>query len=241
MIGKNGFPSISSITTSAIKTGVLGRLESAVWDLLSLAPKWGVYIDNALAVEVDSVLSVEHRSSSRISTYRLMTGSFASFNKVSDPTTHRITMAVGGDQTRRETFLGWLEEQKENPTVFDVVTPEKTFKSVSLEDFRIQRSAENGTVSRIIAECSLVEVREVAAKQAGQEEADTTNAENEADKPTTETGFVQTITYRAKTAWESVKAYATDTVNKVKSTIDDINEAIDIIKKDSDAPTGGGE
>lgn len=222
--GLNGFPSVSGISASSVEMGVLGRLEAAIWDLLSVSPKWGIYLDNTLAIEVDSVLSVEHRAFAQVPTYRLMSGAFASYNKISMPTGHRIVLAVGGDQMRREFFVAWLETQREATTVFDVVTPEKTFKRVTLTDYSVQRTTQNGTVSRIIAECTFEEIREAGTTYyvAGEDAADTTNASDEADTPTSETGFVQTITYTAKTAIESVTAYVSGTVGNISNTISNI-------------------
>ena len=222
--GLNGFPSVSGISASSIATGALGRLESAIWDLLSVSPKWGIYLDNAVAIEVDSVLSVEHRAFAQVPTYRLMSGAFASYNKISMPTGHRIVLAVGGDQTRREFFVAWLETQREAATVFDVVTPEKTFKRVTLTDYSIQRAVQNGTVSRIIAECTFAEIREAVTTYyaSGEDSADTTNASDAADTPTSETGFVQTITYTAKTYMESVTAYVSGAVQNVSNTISNL-------------------
>jgi hypothetical protein len=222
--GLNGFPSVSGISVSSIATGALGRLEAAIWDLLSVSPKWGIYLDNTVAIEVDSVLSVEHRAFAQVPTYRLMSGAFASYNKISMPSGHRIVLAVGGDQTRREFFVAWLETQREAATVFDVVTPEKTYKRVTLTEYSVRRTAESGTASRIIAECTFEEIREALTTYyvAGEDTADTTNASDAADTPTSETGFVQTITYTAKTAMESVTAYVSGVVENVSNTISNI-------------------
>ena len=222
--GLNGFPRVSGISASSIVTGVLGRIESAIWDLLSVSPKWGIYLDNMVAIEVDSVLSVEHRAFAHVPTYRLMSGAFASYNKISMPTEHRLALSVGGDQTRREFFAAWLETQRGATTVFDVVTPEKTYRRVTLVDYSIQRSVQNGTAARIIAECTFEEIGEAVTTHyaAGEDSADTTNASDAADTPTSETGFVQTVTYKAKAAVESVTAYVSGAVENVSNTISNL-------------------
>ena len=146
------------------------------------------------------------------------------FSRAREALEDRIVLAVGGDQTRREFFVAWLETQREAATVFDVVTPEKTYKRVTLTEYSVRRTAESGTASRIIAECTFEEIREAVTTYyvAGEDTADTTNASDAADTPTSETGFVQTITYTAKTAMESVTAYVSGAVQNVSNTISNI-------------------
>lgn len=216
MIGLNGIPKLSGISASSILKGALGQLESAIWDLLSVSPKWGIYQDDEVAVEVDSFMSVEHQAFADVPTYRMMGGAFASYNKISMPIAHRVVMAVGGDQAAREKFIAWLDVQREKPGVFDVVTPEKTFRSVTLTDYNINRSVQNGTAARIVAECTFLEIRDATTTlyTDGDEKADTSNAAQEADKPTEQAGFVQTVAYKAKSAVDSVKNKVSDVVGK---------------------------
>lgn len=222
--GLNGLPSVSGISSSSILTGALGRLESAIWDLLSVSPKWGIYSNGTVAVSVDSVLSTEHAATANVPTYRMMGGAFASYNKISMPVSHRLTMAVGGNTTARETFASWLETNREAATLFDVVTPEKTYKNVTLTDYRVRREAASGTAARIVAECTFLEIRQAVTTwyTAGDDKADTTNASEAADTPTTEIGFVQTVSNTAKTATESVTAYVSSAVSSVSSAISSI-------------------
>lgn len=220
-----GIPKIPNIKLDNIVTSVLGHIEAALWDILSLQPKWGIYSDGDVAVEVDSVVDMGVSGTAHAADYRLMTGAFASYNKVVMPRGYKLTLAVGGGQIEREVFLEWLDDNCQSATVFDVVMPEKVYESVTLTEYNLRREASKGTATRVIAECLFIEIRDapVTYYKDGEEQADTQNAENPADTPTTPTSYVQSVIYNAKSTAESVVNTVTETIDNLTKIKEGIN------------------
>ena len=220
-----GIPKIPNIKLDNIVTSVLGQIEAALWDILSLQPKWGIYSDGDVAVEVDSVVDMGVSGTAHAADYRLMTGAFASYNKVVMPRGYKLTLAVGGGQIEREVFLEWLDDNCQSATVFDVVMPEKVYESVTLTEYNLRREASKGTATRVIAECLFIEIRDapVTYYKDGEEQADTQNAENPADTPTTPTSDVQSVIYNAKSTAESVVNTVTETIDNLTKIKEGIN------------------
>lgn len=214
MAGLSGFPNVAGISASSVVTGLLGEAESALWNILSLQPQWGIYKDGEIAIEIDSVLDASARSTAAVSDYRVMPGAFLSYNKVAMPRDFSFTLAVSGDQ--KEAFLKWVETNQENPTVFDAVFPEKTYQNVTLVECGSIREVRQGTVSRIIADCRFREIREtpVVYYKDGEQKADTSNAEDPQDLPTSGNSYVDTVVYNAKNTAESVMNKVNDVVGK---------------------------
>ena len=78
MAGLSGFPNVAGISASSVVTGLLGEAESALWNILSLQPQWGIYKDGEIEIEIDSFLGASSRSTAAVSDYRVMPGAFSS-------------------------------------------------------------------------------------------------------------------------------------------------------------------
>ena len=235
-----GIPKIPNIKLDNIVTSVLGQIEAALWDILSLQPKWGIYSNGLIAVEVDSVIDMGVRGTAHVADYRLMTGAFTSYNKVVMPRGYKLTLAVGGGQIEREIFLKWLDDNCQSATVVDVVMPEKVYESVTLTEYNLRREASKGTASRVIAECLFIEIREVPVTyyKDGEEQADTQNAENPADMPMTPTSYVDNVIYNAKNAAESVLNKVTDTVDKLTDLKNKLSDTAGLVTSGKDIING---
>lgn len=200
-----GLPTIRGITGSSIRVGILGALNRGVYNLLSAHPKFGVYKeDGAAAVDVDTVLALDHSRNANIPDFRLQDGAFASYNKIQNPMMHRVTLVKSGSEMERRALVEWLEKNVSTPTVFNVVSNEYTFKKVSLVGFRSPREAHSGTVTRLVVDCEFREVRDVEVKyyDASTGDVDTTNAQRVQDRPTVKSGFCQTLEMTPKVkAW----------------------------------------
>jgi hypothetical protein len=126
------------------------------------APKWGIYDAGMnLVVEPDSFVSFEHSREWRISDFPVAPGAFASYNKVETPFEERITLAKGGTDQDRQTFLDALDTATDSINLYSVVTPGMTYVKVNVVGYDYRRQSSNG-VTLLVAELRLRQVRESA-------------------------------------------------------------------------------
>lgn len=232
-----GLPSLPKLPTgTGFVNSILGRGQSALWQLLTLEPVWGIYeagSSTTLAVEVDSVMEVSVSEEADVPHYRLQTNSYATYNKIAQPMEIPLRIAKGGSDEERSAFIAWLQTAARNPTVYDILTREAVFRNVTLEKYSYERTAENGE-DLVIAECQFVEVREAPEQyyNAEQGQANTQNAGDADGKPTTQLKKVQpqdagtmgSTTQnifsldRIKDAYSSVKQTASSIVDAITKT-----------------------
>ncbi len=130
--------------------------------------KWGIYDTSGVNVlQADSAYIFSFANESRISDYPIEQGGFESYNKVATPFDARVVLIKGGTEATRQDFLDKLELILSQLTLWDVVTPEKTYSNVNVIRYDYERSARNG-VSLIQATIMLREVRQAAATEFGQ-------------------------------------------------------------------------
>lgn len=180
---------------SAIGISLLGAAESALWDLISYHPRWGVFSPgtNVKALEVDSVVDLATRREAQASDYRIETGSFASYNKVVRPAETPVRLSMGGAEAARAKFLQWLEDNTQQPTLFDVAMPERTLSNATLVSYAVRRDSRSG-VTLLIADCYFVEIRQVTAQYTNSKAADTSGAAKPGDAPAAPTVRAQAAT-----------------------------------------------
>lgn len=182
----SGLPKLPKLSTKGSVLSILGNVQANLWALLTGGYAWGVFEagSETPAVDVDSVAEMSFRSESQVSDYRVATGSFATYNKVQVPFELPFILTRGGTQAEREAFLDWLKDNQEKPTLFDIVTPEKVFKNVTLSRFTFERKSDAGA-GMIVAECVFTEVREAPLLYYSTKEkaADTSEAQDAGDKP----------------------------------------------------------
>lgn len=159
-----GLPKLLTPSPRAIVLTLLGNTANRLMDFLFPAPTWGVYKTGTtqLAFDVSSVFDLGISGSSVISNYPIEEGTFTSYNKVVNPNTYPIRLARDGSQSQRTAFLNWLENSKNSFDLFDVLCPERTYKNVTLESYRIIRTSESGA-AMILADCLFQEIRQIPA------------------------------------------------------------------------------
>ena len=184
-----GLPSLPKLPSGkGIFTNLLSFGQGKLWQLLTLEPTWGIYMAGSsteLAVAVDSVIEVSLNEESDVPDYRLQTGSFASYNKISQPTEIPLVISKSGSIEEREVFLSWLKEAVRNPTVFDIMMPEKSYQSLTLQGYTTDRTQDGG-MDLIVAKCKFLEIREAPEQyyDAQQGQASTANTTDPDGKPT---------------------------------------------------------
>ncbi len=123
---------------------------------------WGIYtLGGALALAVDSVVSVEPHREFRLSDYPTEKGGFQTFNKVATPRETRVSVTKGGSDADRQAFLDTLDDMTASLDLFSVVMPDNVFPDSSLVRYDYVRSQERGA-TLITVEISFTEVRQTA-------------------------------------------------------------------------------
>lgn len=123
---------------------------------------WGIYATGTgiPAVKVDSVVEMGLKAGSRVATYMIQDGGFVTYDKVKEPIDVSIRITKGYSTTLRSELLTWLEVNREAVTVYDIVTPEKTYIGYTLMNYTYERKADS-TISLIVADCVFREVRQI--------------------------------------------------------------------------------
>lgn len=145
-----------------LNTASLLVADAAIIKGLFDKPKWGVFKSGKAIASADSVLSFEYRQDTKISEYPQEKGGFQSYNKVGSPFDARVQLTKGGTEADRAAFLSAIEAATASLDLFDVVTPEKVYKSANLQRFDYRRTAASG-VGLITVDLWLVEIRETVS------------------------------------------------------------------------------
>lgn len=120
---------------------------------------WGVYATgtNTKVLFPDSIVSIEYQTESRVSTYPQEQGAFTSYNKVVVPFESHVRMTKmrlnkqqvqtsPDDQSPDDIgdFLDKCEAAKASLDLYDIITPDATYKSVTITRLSIKRDERNG-------------------------------------------------------------------------------------------------
>uniref|UniRef100_A0AAU6W2U9 Phage tail protein n=4 Tax=unclassified bacterial viruses TaxID=12333 RepID=A0AAU6W2U9_9VIRU len=159
-----GVPNLLKTAKKAITLTLLGNGLSALKSFLFPGATWGVFDVGTAnrAVDVSNVMEVDISAESHTSDYIIQSGSFTSYNKVQMPLITTIRMTKDGGEESRQLMLAWLEKNVSDTSLFDVLTPEYRYASMTLVGYRMSRSARSGA-AMIVADCLFQEVRQRAA------------------------------------------------------------------------------
>ena len=164
-------PGVPPLQNKIIAAGALLAATGIQKLLDKLKPTWGIYDagGNDEIIKPDSFLAIDYTNSQNISDYPIEKGGFASYNKVQNPFSATIRISKGGSDTDRATFLSKLESMLTSLELYTIVTPEKAYINVNIENIDYRRESTNG-VSLIVASLRFVEIREailVSEQRAG--------------------------------------------------------------------------
>lgn len=127
-------------------------------DLATIAPplaqQWGVYdlVGNPVFSTVgfsnsqgniDSFVSLNYDNNAKVSTFPVEQGSFASYNKTGTPYSPKIGVIVSG-QTRITALMELLEVELNTINLYQIITPERTYQSVTLDKYSYARTQKAG-------------------------------------------------------------------------------------------------
>jgi len=156
-----GVPPLLKQATNLANTALLLKSDASIVIRGFQRPRWGIYKAGALVLQADSVVSLDYRRESRISTHPIEAGQFAAYDKVQMPYDVRITLVKSGSDADRGTFLTALESVVESLDLYDIVSPEKTYTSANIERFDYSRKSSSG-VGMLTVDLFLTQVRTTA-------------------------------------------------------------------------------
>lgn len=177
-----GIPSLLKNAPKAIGITLLGNLANKVWNFLFPGPTWGVFKvgTNDIAIEVSSVGELDAAAEALVSDYPIQTGSFTTYNKVRRPDIITIRLTKDGGDDNRLQLLNWLNQNMTDTSLYDILSPEWRYPSMTLIGYRLSRSARSGA-AMIIADCLFQQVRENPPVYSSSTIAD---PENQSETPT---------------------------------------------------------
>lgn len=144
--------------------------------------KWGIYTQQGeKLVEPDSFLELGYTNKNTISKHPVQQGGFADYNKVASPYQVTIRMVKSGSlnlrgeignalaggrighngDTQRGEFLDVIDAACKSLTLFNIITPEKTYINANLIEYSYKRTQSEGAY-QIIVDLTLEEIREVS-------------------------------------------------------------------------------
>lgn len=123
---------------------------------------WGVFNEYGIPILLaDNVMSLKYANSSRISQAPIEKGSFASYNKVSNPYKATVQLSKGsGGTLLRGAFLAQIETLANSTLKFHIITPEFVYTYACIIGYDTARQASEGA-QLIKVNLHLEEIREV--------------------------------------------------------------------------------
>jgi hypothetical protein len=112
--------------------------------------------------DVDSFVKLDYDHKQKVSSFPVEKGAFADYNKVNEPRNLKVSLTVHGG-TRVKAFLDALETELTSTNLYDIYTPERTYKSFTLEKLSYPRTAEK-SVDMVVVPLSFIEVVQVTSQ-----------------------------------------------------------------------------
>ncbi|MFL7884670.1 phage baseplate protein [Proteus mirabilis] len=131
---------------------------------------WGIFNEYGVPLLLaDNVISLQYENKSRVVNAPIERGTFASYNKISDPWKATVQMSKGsGGALDRGAFLAQLEILSKSTLRFIIITPEFVYKFANIVGYDLAREAKDGA-TLIKVNVHLEEIREVTVSYAEEE------------------------------------------------------------------------
>lgn len=156
----NGIPALLSGAANVTNTASLLVSDAANIIGMFAGPQWGIFNqDGSIAIQPDSMISLDFKREWKIPNYPQEQGSFQSYNKVAMPSDTRIRLSKGGPAAVREAFLAQVSAAAASLNLYNVTMPEGThILNVNFTSFAISRKSSSG-VGMILIDLELEEIR----------------------------------------------------------------------------------
>lgn len=150
-----GVPALTSYLSS-VPTLLIADLISTI---SFQAPRWGIFLNGAPALPmIQSIATFEYKQDWSIADYPVEDGAFQSYDKVQLPFDVRVRVASGSSAAERQALLDAVDVIANSLDLYDVVTPEKIYRSVNISHYDFRRTATNG-VGMIVIDLWFQEIR----------------------------------------------------------------------------------
>jgi hypothetical protein len=156
----NGIPSLlGKIANVADTVSLLASDAQIILNMFS-GPKWGIFnLDGTIALQPDSIISLDAKREWSVPTYPQEQGAFQSYNKVIYPLDTNVRMTKGGTDDERYQFLMKLSTLAKSLQTFNVGMSEgQVIKGVTIVRFDFRRTSTSG-VGLLTVDVALREVR----------------------------------------------------------------------------------
>ncbi len=114
-------------------------------------------------VTPDSIRDFGYSNEWNIATAPTQNGAFADYNRTNNPFEITLRMTKGGTETDRQKFLKQIEDL-DSTQLYDIITPEKTYRNVNLMRYEVQRQGEKGAFWLSEVDLTFREIRIVTAQ-----------------------------------------------------------------------------
>ena len=138
-----GIPAVN-FAVGAIASAVQQLTGDLIGDIAPVTAIWGIYQGGSPVVVADSVVGFSYKQEWSISDFPVEKGSFESYDKVQLPFDVRVQFTAGGSNATRAALLNSLAAIAGTTQIFDVVTPEVVYQSVTITHYDYSRTARNG-------------------------------------------------------------------------------------------------
>lgn len=150
-----GVPALTSYLSS-VPTLLIADLISTI---SFQAPRWGIFLNGVPALPmIQSIATFEYKQDWSIADYPVEDGAFQSYDKVQLPFDVRVRVASGSSAAERQALLDAVDVIANSLDLYDVVTPEKIYRSVNISHYDFRRTAQNG-VGMIVIDLWFQEIR----------------------------------------------------------------------------------
>lgn len=156
-----GIPNIPDYIAPEVLTNVGLSLGGAALINGIFSKIWGIVNQFGIPIVLaDTVVSMRYDAGASISKYPVEQGSFASYNKVNQPSMANVVMAKGGSNAlERGLFLTQIEALLKSTLNFHIITPEYVYLNHQITGYSKARSAQDGA-TMITVSLDLEEVME---------------------------------------------------------------------------------
>lgn len=135
---------------SAVASVAFLALDAAALLFPSSVDVWGIFLNGASAVPLNSVVRFDYRQDATLSDYQVEQGGFQSYNKTQLPFDSRLRITSGGTIADRQEMIAAIEAVYASLELYDIVTPEKIYTSVNCNHIDYNRQAMTGLGMLII-------------------------------------------------------------------------------------------
>lgn len=156
-------------------------------------PQWGIFDENGTSVvDADSFLSLDNTNEASVPDFQVQDGTYATYNKVRLPSKTGVRISKGGTLTDRQNLIRQMDALLDSLEKFFVLTPEKTYLSVNMERYTLDRRDKDAAYFLTDVSLYFREVRPVFVVFTNTDSG-TANAQAPSAQPPTNNGVIQPI------------------------------------------------